>query len=307
MKVADLQNPSEKKKIIAAAVLGLVAIVFLWWAVFGFGGSAKTPPRVTANAPATRPTNTAGVTSASQNDSTTLKPEELVDLLPVVYERPGLNVPEAKRNIFSYYEPPGPAQLAASTPTPTPTPTPPVLLASVSPSNVYARTSDFTLDVSGDKFSPDLRIYVDGRELSTKYRSPQQLSTVVPAAMIANPGVRPIVVRSPDGKVYSNDASLNVAAPPTPNYTYVGIIGTHQHVDTAMLQDKNNKEVVNVQRGDVLGGRFRVTSISEKELVVVDTSLKIKHTLPMTEGERGPASIMRPTPRPETDDDEPDR
>jgi hypothetical protein len=62
---------------------------------------------------------------------------------------------------------------------------------------------------------------------------------------------------------------------------------------------------LNVQRGDLLGGRFRVTSISEKEVVVIDANLKIKHTLPMTtQGDRG-GPMARPTPRVESEDDEP--
>jgi hypothetical protein len=96
-----------------------------------------------------------------------------------------------------------------------------------------------------------------------------------------------------------------VAAPPTPNYSYVGIIGTRKFIDTAILQDKGNKEILNVQRGDLLGGRFRVTSISEKEVVVVDNNLKVKHTLPMTiQGDRG-NPMQRPTPRVDSEDDEP--
>jgi hypothetical protein len=72
------------------------------------------------------------------------------------------------------------------------------------------------------------------------------------------------------------------------------------------VQDKNNKNVLNVHRGDVLGGRFRVTSISEKELVMMDTTLKIKHTLAMTEGDKNPGNpLARPTPRVESEDDEP--
>ena len=39
--------------------------------------------------------------------------------------------------------------------------------------------------------------------------------------------------------------------------------------DTALVQDKNNKNILNVYRGDVLSGRFRVTSISDKELVLI--------------------------------------
>lgn len=296
MQAVDLNNPGEKKKLIGAGVLGLVAIVFLWWALVGFGSSSKP----TSQTPAvTQKANPRAATAPVET------PDDLSAIRPVNFQHSSSNVPEAKRNIFAYYEPPKPTETPIDTPTPTPTPTPPVLLASVSPSNVYARTADFTLEVSGDKFSPELRIYVDNRELGTKYRGPQQLSATIPAAMIASPGARQIVVRSADGRIYSNSMPLSVAPPPIPNYSYVGIIGTiHHNLDTAILQDKGNKEILNVQRGDVLSGRFRVTSISDKELVLVDTNLKIRHNLAMSEGERGTMNpLTRPTPNADVDDE----
>lgn len=213
---------------------------------------------------------------------------------------------EPKRNIFSYYEPPPPPVKGAVTPTPTPTPTPPVLLASVSPATVYARTDDFTLEVTGDKFTPELRVVMDGRELPTRYSGPQQASANVPASMIASPGARQVTLRSPDGKLYSNPTMVTVTPPPLPNYTYVGIIGTRRHLDTAIVQDKSSKEILNIQRGDVLGGRFRITSISDSELVMIDTNLKIKHTLPFTtDNEKGFNPVQRPTPKVDSEDDEP--
>src|SRR5258705_1671136 len=294
MQIADLNNPGDRKKLIWAALLGLVAILVLWWTFIGFG-SAKPVAQKTAVSP-----TTPGARSTARN-ATTQTPSDLNDLAeslkPVSLPQSNPGGPEAKRNIFAYYEaPPTNVQAQKPTPTPMPTPTPPVLLAAISPQNVYARMAEFTLEVSGDKFSPELRIYVDGRDLGTKYRSPQQLSSTVPAAMIATPGARQIVVRSADGRLYSNPLSLSVAPPPVPNYSYVGIIGFRSHVDTAILQDKSNKEVLNVQRGDVLGGRFRVTSISDKELVLVDTNLKIRHNLAMIEGEKGSGPLSRPTP-----------
>jgi hypothetical protein len=98
-----------------------------------------------------------------------------------------------------------------------------------------------------------------------------------------------------------------VTAPPVPNYNYVGLLGKPRHIgDTAMLQDKNSKEVVSVQRGDVVGGRFRVTSIADREVVLVDTNLKIKHLLALTnDGERGSFPQGRPTPKVASEDDEP--
>ena len=306
MQIADLSKPGEKKKLIVAAILGLVAIMFLWWTFFGFGSSTPTngvrTTTVPQPSPRRLPGNTAPATPADPSEQLTSLIETITEVSPPTVNT---NVPEPRRNIFAFYEPTNVVKVA-ETPTPTPTPTPPVLLASVSPSNVYARTADFTLEASGDKFTPEVRIYVDGRELQTKYRGPQQVSATIPAALIANPGTRSIAVRTGDGRLYSNALPLSVAPPPTPNYTYIGLISTRTHVDIALLQDTTSKAVVNAQRGDVLGGRFRLTSIADKELVFVDTNLQIKHKLAMTEGEKGAGSpLSRPTPRVDAEDDEP--
>jgi hypothetical protein len=179
-------------------------------------------------------------------------------------------------------------------------------VTAVSPASVYARTGDFSLEVNGDKFSTELRIHLDGRELATRYIGPQQLSAVVPASLIAVAGQRQVMVRSSDGRLYSNAAELSVNPPPTPNYSYIGIIGHKHYVDIALLQDRGTRALLNVQRGDVLSGRFRVTSISEKELVLTDTSLKIKHSLAMSsDADKGLGPLARPTPRVDPDDDEP--
>ncbi|HBB89004.1 MAG TPA: hypothetical protein DC047_15475 [Blastocatellia bacterium] len=305
MQFSDIQNPAERKKLLVAGALGIVALLLLWWTFFGFGGSSqqvtRRPPLATASPSDNRLVSTqpapASLTEVNQN---------LLDRLqPVRWESSVPAVAEAKRNIFAYYEPPPTPVAAASVPTPTPTPTPPVLLASLSPASTYARTADFTLEVAGDKFTPQMRIVIDNTELPTRYLSPQQLSATVPASLIANAGSRQVMTRSADGKLYSNAITLAVNAPPTPNYNYVGIIGTRRYIDTAILQDKGSKETLNVQRGDLLGGRFRVTSISEKELVLVDTNLKIKHTVAFSvSGEKG-SPAQRPTPRPDSDDDQP--
>jgi hypothetical protein len=306
MELADFSKPGERKKLIWAAVLGLIAIIFLWWTFIGFGRSNPAPtnrPTATSSTVGKRPTTS----RATSNDNSSTEPQmaDISYMQEVVLQGPMPNVPEPKRNIFAYVEKTV-KPVGLVTPTPTPTPTPPVLLANINPQNVYARTADFNLELSGDKFTPDMRVFVDGRELSTKYKGPQQMTATVAAALIANPGVRQVKVQTPNGSAYSNVAQLNVAPAPTPNYSYVGIFGTKTHVDTALLQDKSNKEILSVQRGDLLAGRFRVTSISEKEVVFMDANLKIKHSLAMTEGERvSGAPLGRPTPRVDSEDDEP--
>lgn len=308
MQGIDLSKPGEKKKLIGAAVLGLVAIVVLYWTLIGFDSGTSS---------SARPTSTPAPASAQQQKPVPPRSDrtgtaaQIVDLnLPAFTEirftPSSYNAPEARRNIFAYYEPPPPVVKESSTPTPPPPPPPPVLLASLAPANVYARTADFKLEVAGDKFTPAMRIFIDGRELPTAYKNPQQLSTTVPAAVIAAPGARQVVVRTPDNQLFSNPVQINVAEPPKPNFAYIGIIGKRNRVDdVALVQERNNRNIMNVLRGDILGGRFRVTSISDKELVLTDTSLKIKHTIPMTEGDKSVGPLTRPTPRVDSEDDEP--
>lgn len=306
MQLVDLSKPGEKKKLISAAVLGLVAIIVLWWTLIGF--DSGTPTTTTAR-PSPTPAQPRSTQPARRetNEAATAQVRDVVSFTVIDYQPSSYSAPEARRNIFAFYEPPKAPEVVPSTPTPTPTPEPPILLASVSPSNVYARTADFKLEVSGDKFAPDQRIYIDGREFPTSYKSPQQLSTTIAASYIANPGARQVVVRTPDNRLFSNALAITVAAPPTPNYTYIGIISPIDRVaDAALVQERNNRNIITVHRGDVLSGRFRVTSISDKELIVTDTSLKIKHTIAMTEADKtagGP--LMRPTPRVDAEDDEP--
>jgi hypothetical protein len=303
MQISDINNPAERKKLIIALALGGTALLFLWWTFVGFGGSATSNrPRTAATPSPIRTQRPAEVPQTAEE----LKGAQLDQLSPINWPGAPPGVPEAKRNIFAYYEKPTPAPKPSVVPVPSPTAPPALLLASLSPSNVYARTADFTLEVTGDKFTSDARVTVDGRELPTRFVSPQQLSASIPASIIANAGARQVIVRSANGQLFSNVSILNVSAPPTPNFGFIGIIGTYKRLDTAILQDKSNKEVHNVQRGDMVGGRFRVTSISEKEVVLVDANLKIRHSLPyIAEGEKGIGPVTRPTPKVESEDDEP--
>src|SRR6185295_852059 len=225
--------------------------------------------------------------------------DDMANYHEIVYPRAIPAVAEANRNIFAYYEPPPPRPSVP--PPPSPIPTPPLVANSVSPQSVYARTGDFSLQVMGDKFVPGVNIVLDSRVMQTRYINAQQLATTVPADMIANPGSRPIVLKNANGSLYSNPVSLTVTPPPLPNFNYVGLIGKPRFNDLAVLQDKNSKELLNVQRGDVVGGRFRVNSISDKDVVLVDTNLKIRHTINFTtETANAPG---RPTRRAQVDDE----
>ena len=176
MQRIDLNKPGEKKKLIVAGALGLGAILVLYWVLIGFDSGTPTASRPTPS-PSPQRAQTA------QRQAGTVAPEvkNVQSFTEVSWQPSSYEAPEARRNIFAYYEPPPKPVVVPTTPTPTPTPPPPVLLASVSPANVYARTADFKLEVAGDKFTPAMRIFVDGRELATTYKNPQQLSATVSA------------------------------------------------------------------------------------------------------------------------------
>ncbi|HWS99511.1 MAG TPA: IPT/TIG domain-containing protein [Pyrinomonadaceae bacterium] len=278
MAVVEGTNQSERNKKIAAIVLGSIALIALAYMFLGSSGSKRPANGPTVKASPTPPRGNVppSVADLSSDPLAVLRP------IPVNFTLPA--VPEAGRNIFAFYEPPprptpDPNAVPVEAPTPPP-PEPNVILAGISPVNVYAHAGDFTLDVTGDKFTPETRIFIGGAELETRFVSPQQLSTKVPAQLISFEGGREVVVRSPDGTLFSNTATLNVMPAPVPNYTFIGVSIKPGGNDTAMVKEKNGRDILNVQRGDILGGRFRVTGISVSELTLTDTNINIKHKLP---------------------------
>lgn len=306
MAVVEGKTPAERNKMIAAVVLGAIAVISLAYMFLG-SSSKSTTTSGTRPSPAT-----------ASSKPPVLTPEKVREdgFIPQVIPSniPTPSVPEAGRNIFAFYVPPVktvPNANVAATPIQTPTPMPPNLpLASISPVNVYAHTGDFTLDVMGDKFTPDTHIFIGGAEIQTRFVSPQQLSAKVPAQLISFEGGRDVMVRSRDGKLFSNTATLNVMPAPVPNYILIGVTLRTGSNDTAILKEKNGKELWNVQRGEIVGGRFRVTSISEREVSLIDTTLKIKHTLQLVGEGTNPGAPgqprYQPPPPPATTDEEPE-
>ncbi|HZH30416.1 MAG TPA: IPT/TIG domain-containing protein [Pyrinomonadaceae bacterium] len=316
MALLEGKSPAERNKLIAAIAFGALALILVGRMFFG---GSDTPPRRPPTNANTRNPNVVSTTNGANADSQVSDPTLQIPI-PVNYTPVSYNVPDAGRNIFAFYVAPvAPAQPKASAvvevPTPTPVPPPPpLMLSGISPSNVMARTGDFTLQLSGDKFTPESRVYVDGQELPTRFASAQQLSTTVPAALINAPGARQIVVRTPDNSLFSNETALNVSAPPTPQFTFVGILGGPHYNDKAILKNQSN-ELVTVQRGDLVAGRFKVTSISTRSVEFTDAQLQIKHTLPYVENRAGGAGnpggaqprFQQPPKPPDDDgdDDEP--
>jgi hypothetical protein len=278
MALFEGKTPAERNKMIAAIVLPVVALIFI---IYMFSGPSKPNGVATSPTPARTPKrpNNQTTTANGTTDLGNVSPDVLT---PVVWEQASYDGPDGGRNIFAFYEKPTPTPTLAvvAPPTPSPTPPPSWVLASLAPQSVFASTGNFTMQVSGDKFGPGATVLIGGQPVPTQYKSMQQLTATVPASLISSAGQREVKVASPDGKLFSNTTLLNVMQPPAPTYTYVGLL-KRKHSNTAVLKDSKG-ELYSVHEGDIVEGRFRVASISERGVDVVDKDLNIKHTLPFT-------------------------
>ena len=294
------KSPTERNKIIAAIVLGVFSLFSLYLA---FGGNIFSSRKTTVTVKAS-PSPSPSVSPGEENLTPVSAPSQTdIDFgwttTPVVYTPGGNGAPDAGRNIFAFYEPPPPTpysptpfQTPVQTPLPTPevTPTPPYLVGFVSPQSVYAGQKTFRLEVSGDKFQPDSQILFNGTALPTTFISPQQLVAEVPESLISSEGARTIIVVSPDGK-YSNQFSLNVQSPPKPAFQYIGVIARKRYNnDTAYFQEQGKKDPFGLRLNDVVGGRFRLVSISSSETIFEDVNLGFRHKLALYRPEPGTAT-----------------
>ena len=289
------KSPSERNKLIAAIVLGVLAFGALAFA-FGPGliSSSSTTAKVSVDTTG-KQTSTSATQAAPGQFRMPSQDEQLFDYgtTPIAY-RPGVyGAPAPGRNIFAFYEPPpptpwSPTPVIVRTPIPTPTPTPfPYFIAAVMPQSVYAGQRSFKLEVAGEGFEPTTKIYFNQAQLPTTYLGPQRLTAEVPASMIATPGGKQIIVSSMDGVKYSEQRMLQVQAPPTPQqqYEYVGMISRkYSNNDTAYFMEKTRLNTpgaapTSKRLNDILGGRFRLISISEKEALFEDVNLGFKHKM----------------------------
>ncbi|HEX8249527.1 MAG TPA: hypothetical protein VF599_15225 [Pyrinomonadaceae bacterium] len=312
MKIFEGKTPSEKKKLIAAMVLGGLAVLMLVYNFSGFVGGRKTTVTVSVSP---TPGATLSSSSGTQTSNIQVLSQDQINqewlTRPVVYTPGSFYAPDAGRNIFAFYEPPQPTPfeplpVSIQTPPPptpaTPTPTPPVLVSYVSPQSVYAGSRNFRLEVNGDKFTPDSLIFWNGSQIPTSFVNTQKLTADISANLIAGEGQRSIEIRTPDGKLYSNPVMLNVQAPPRPTVQYIGAeIARRGNNNTAYFREPGNpvefgrrlSDIVNV---NTVNNRFRVVSISVNEVILEDTSLGFRHKLPLARPAGGGAGGVQTTP-----------
>jgi hypothetical protein len=162
-----------------------------------------------------------------------------------------------------------------------------MLIAFVAPQSVYAGQRGFRLEVNGDRFTPDAKIYFNQQLMPTTFVNLAKLTTDIPANFIAGAGDAQVIVQTPDGKMYSNPGILRVQPPPKPNVYYVGFYSPkYGNNATAFFVDQSKINTPGTipdkkRLNDTIGGRFRIVSIAEKQVIVEDTSLGFRHPLPL--------------------------
>jgi len=307
MKLFEGKSPTERNKTIAALVLGVMAVLAL---TYTFGGSFFGGKKTVTVSISPTPTPAGSPRPNSETVTMPSREEEILEYTttPINYNPGIFYAPDAGRNIFAFYEPPPPTPYSPTPlpppveiPTPTPTPVPPFLVGFVTPQSVYAGSKTFRLEVNGDKFTPDSLIYLNGNQLPTTFISPQQLVAEVPSNFIAGAGAIQIMVRTPDGALYSNQVALNVQPPPVPQFQYIGMIARQRfNNDTAYFQEQGKGTPIGARLNDVVGGRFRLMSISAGETIFEDVNLGFKHRLalyrpqPGQAGDSSPGQIQNP-------------
>lgn len=282
------KTTTERNKMIAAAVLGVVALIALYIAFgssfFGSSTTAKVTVSPTPKPSVVPQSNTGDVVMPSQSE------QDLVyQSTPIIYFPGGSGAPDAGRNIFAFYEPPAPTPYSPTpfVEPPVKTPVPPrpadFILAYVMPQSVYAGSRGFRFEVNGDKFTPTARIYLNQVEMPTTFVSPQKLVTELPSNFISQETQIQVIVQTPDGKLYSNPAMFAVQAPPRPVLQYIGMIGRKRYNnDTAYFIETGKDKPFGARLNDVVGQRFRLIDISAAEVVFQDVELGFKHRIPLT-------------------------
>jgi hypothetical protein len=258
--------------------LGLIVTVYYNFFTDDRPSSAANRPSTTRSATRRPETQTeAAKTSKGQEEAVITTPLDLASM-----SHKAMQTAPTGRNVFVYPPPPTPPP---PPPTPPPIP-PPITLMGLNPGGVIARTGNFTLTVPGAKIPPDAKTFINGREYPTTFVNESQVKVAVPASAIASPGSLRVEVRSAsDPKLFSNALNLNVAAPPTPPYRYLGLI-IKNGVYTAVLKSDTDEEPLSVQKGSVVGRHWRINNITEQVIEIIDTNINVSHQIRFT-GESG--------------------
>ena len=288
MKLFEGKTKSERNKIIAAMILGGACLIVLFYAfsptIFSRGTTTATvkpspTPRKQASGKSGSDPNQLGMPSVEDQAL-------VMQTQPIVYRPSGFIGAAAGRNIFAFYEPPKPTPYVPtpipvkSVPPPTPAPTPPIQLAAVNPQSVYAGSNGFRMEIAGNNFTPDTKIYMDQQELPTSYINETRMTADIPNVLIKNEGQRRLMAQTTDGTKHSNLVAFDIHPAPKPQVAYIGMIARKRaNNDTAYFQETGKQTPTTARLNDVVGGRFKLVSVSDKEAIVEDVNLGFRHRI----------------------------
>jgi hypothetical protein len=268
------QNNKETRNrlVLGAAILVLGVVVYYQF----FSGGDAPKPVASAN--------------AKPNPSPTPQRQTSGTPVPIISEPLDLALMQpgsqsgggTGRNIFIYPTPTPVPPPPPSTPAPTPTPWP-IPAVSLNPGGVIARTAGFTLTVFGEKMPQDAQGLVDGRVYPTTFVNATQVKINVPAEAIRMPGSLNVTVRSQsNAALFSNPIPLTVGAPQEPPYKYIGLITLKNVPKAVLVSQGNDEDVYNVKKGDMIGGKWKITNITPQKVEIEDTSIKVSHVINFT-------------------------
>jgi len=140
------------------------------------------------------------------------------------------------------------------------------------------------------------KIYLSQSELPTSFVNEQRMTADVPGNFIASEGPRQIIIQTADGKKYSNVWTLNVQAPPRPQFQYIGMIKRKlSNNDTAYFMEPGRQTPISARLNDIVGGRFRLISISAEQTIFEDVNLSFRHPVPLFRPAPGATVSSQPT------------
>lgn len=274
----------DKKLKMLAGGLGVLLTLVVYFQFFYGGSSTPTPPPGRGQA-ATQVTPTPFVRVIPRD--TRIEQVAITEPLPLEL----LNARHSAgsgtgRNIF-IYPTPTPTPSPKPVPTPTPPPPPPITIAGLNPSGVIARTKAFDLVIMGAKIPRDAVAIVNGQNLPTAFISDAQLKVAVPATSIKAPGDLRVEVRSlSNPSLYSNHLNLVVGQPPVPPYLFVALVINSKGVKIAVLKSQAEGKFINVRQGEALDRKWKVLTIGNQSIEILDVEYNIPHTVAFT-GEAG--------------------
>ncbi|MFY9223390.1 MAG: hypothetical protein WAQ98_12020 [Blastocatellia bacterium] len=270
-------EPDVQKKLKALGILCGAVVLILAYQYF----IASTPPPITEKANPTAQTDKSKrvrwdqvLTEQNSKD----KNASTAGYVPVSLDVDALanklnSGSEVGRNLFDYPPPPPPPPIP-------PPPPPTIVLNSVSPTSVYARTKPFEVVVRGSNFSLNMRLYLNGNPnfAQTILVSDSEIKALVPQSAFERPGRLRFELKVPGQELsfFSRPLEISVLEPEDPNRLFK-IIGhfTDPKGNPATVLAKNggnqnNPETTIAKVDDTIFNKWKVISIDKGTMELED-------------------------------------